>query len=190
MTEASRDAERAGPEGSEENSVAPAHEEHAEPQEPENNGATSEDPEDVHQRVQGLVLAYAAELRQQTVLVDVELPDRGIRMLCWGLGIVSLILVAVLTVALLQPESEAARASRLRETNLCEQRQATVMHAIGRYTRDHGQPPRDLGALGPAYLVESPEDPASGLPYHYTLQGDIAWLSCPKHLLPPSRPTS
>jgi len=137
----------------------------------------------LHDRVQGLLLEYVHEFRQQQVLVTGEAPRRTSRRVYWALGGLSLILVATLGVVLLQPESEAERAARLHDAKVCGERQTVVMRAIGRYRRDHGRPPENLDVLRPGYLAEPPVDPASGLPYRYSVRGDLIGLSCPNHLL-------
>lgn len=134
-------------------------------------------------RVQGLLLEYVHEFRQQQVLVTGEAPRRASRRVYWAVGSLSVILVAALAVVLLQPESEAERSARLHNAKLCGERQTVVMRAIGRYTRDHSRPPENLEALRPGYLAEPPVDPASGLPYRYSARGDVIGLSCPNHLL-------
>ena len=134
-------------------------------------------------RVQGLLLEYVHEFRQQQILVTGEAPWRTSRRVYWALAGVSLILVAALGVVLLQPESEAERTARLHDARVCAERQTAVMRAIGRYTRDHNRPPPNLEVLRPGYLAEPPVDPASGVPYRYVARGDIIGLSCPNHLL-------
>ena len=137
----------------------------------------------LQERVQGLLLDYVDEFRQQQVLVTGEAPRRTSRRVYWALGSLSLILVTALAVVLLQPESEVERAARLHDAKLCAARQTAVMRAIGRYTRDHGRRPENLEVLRPGYLSEPPVDPASGLPYRYSARGDVIGLSCPNHLL-------
>ena len=140
-------------------------------------------PAHLQERVQGLLHEYVDEFRQHQVLVTGEAPRRASRRVYWAVGSLSLILVIVLAVVLLQPESEAERAARLHDAKVCGERQTAVMRAIGRYTRDHNRPPANLEVLRPAYLAEPPVDPASGVPYRYFARGDVIGLSCPNHLL-------
>jgi hypothetical protein len=142
------------------------------------------DPRDLHERVEGLLVEYVDEFREQQILVGGEAPRRASRRVALAAGIISLVLVAALSVLLLQPENDAERVARLHEANLCQERQTAVMRAIGRYARDHGRPPPMLEVLQPGYLAEPPVDPASGLPYEYSVRGDLIALSCTKHLLP------
>ena len=59
-----------------------------------------------------------------------------------------------------------------------ELRSVIAACAVERYRLAHGEWPRDLAALVPAYLMEVPQDPYDGQPLRYRRTGDGVVLYC------------
>jgi hypothetical protein len=120
---------------------------------------------------------------------------RSVRYVYWSMGIfVALVLGGLEIAVLLEPGPSVALHPSVDtvmsfESDACAQRQQAIVRAIRDYTRDHGEAPKDLGALGPTYLAAAPVDPLSGEPYRYQRQGGGAAIACPNpelHKLPAS----
>ncbi len=110
---------------------------------------------------------------------------RSVRYVYWSLGMfVALVLGGLEVAVLLEPGPSVALHPSVDtvmsfKSDACAQRQQAIVRAITDYTRDHGEAPKDLGALGPTYLAPPPVDPLSGQPYRYLRQGGGAAIACP-----------
>ncbi|HXQ24209.1 MAG TPA: hypothetical protein VN812_21180 [Candidatus Acidoferrales bacterium] len=143
---------------------------------------------------QSLARQLVEELRQDIGKPVEKVPrTRSARYLYWSAGMFAALVLGGLEIGVLLQPSPSAGLHPSADTimsftnDACAQRQRAIARAIADYTRDHGETPKDLNALGPTYHVPPAVDPLSGRPYRYVRESKGASIVCPNpelHTLP------